>query len=72
MLTSTRSYSLPTYMIVGLNAAYLRIVGEHSTLPIGRFDSRLAKRLAAVSTVVLSVFYVYVRLKVRHGHGFGH
>jgi len=72
MLTSTRSYSLPTYMIVGLNAAYLRIVGERSTVPIERFNSQLATRLATVSAVVLSAFYLYVRIVVRHGAGHGH
>jgi hypothetical protein len=72
MLTSSRSYSLPTYLIVGLNVAYIRVAREPSARAAEGFDSRLVQHLAVVSAIVLACFYVYVRVMVRHGPGFGH
>jgi hypothetical protein len=72
MFTSTRSYSVPTYLIVGLNTVYVRIAGENTSLEFPTLDSQLVKRVFFWSAVFLSVFYVYVRIMVRHGAGTGH
>jgi len=66
MLSSTRSYSLPTYLIVGLGAAYLRILADQGCPLLPLFDGRLLGRLAFLSTLTLIGFYIYVRLAARY------
>jgi hypothetical protein len=72
MLTSTRSYSLPTYMIVGLNASFIRVASQHIDSSAERVSPQLVKHLAIVSSIVLAALYAYVRVAVRHGPGTGH
>jgi O-antigen ligase len=68
MLSSTRSYSVPTYMLLGLGAAY---AGARSgTAPAGAdgLDARrLFRRVAAVSAVVLVALYLFLKLQLRAG-----
>jgi O-antigen ligase len=69
MLTLTRLYINPTYIVPGLVAVYLRLVAADvpSPLPVPRFDSRLVGRLIATSALVLGFFYVCVRVFARFG-----
>lgn len=62
MFSSTRSYSVPTYLLLALGAAYARLASGYLPSPIIRFNGRLVGRLAAVSTGVLVMMYVYVRV----------
>jgi putative inorganic carbon (hco3(-)) transporter len=69
IMTLSRVYISPTYLVPGLVAAYLRLVVADSPLsvPLPRFDARLASRLVAVSVAVVAFFYVYVRTFARFG-----
>lgn len=61
MLTLSRTYIVPTYMVLGLVTVYLRVTPVYPPLPSLRFDFALAGRLAFVSVAFLLVTYVYVR-----------
>ncbi len=65
MLSSSRNYAMPTYMLLGVAAAYLRLAGAPALLPAFRVGPRSAARLALVSVVVLAAIQVYVRVAVR-------
>ena len=66
MLSSTRSYSVTTYVIVGICAAYLRILSDQGHPVLPRFDFNLVRRLAFASALALIALYVYVRLAARY------
>jgi putative inorganic carbon (hco3(-)) transporter len=62
MLSSSRSYTVPTYLIVGLGAAYLRIVADRGHALLPQFNLNLVGRLFVSSGVALVALYGYVRL----------
>lgn len=66
MLSANENYSLPTYLIVGISAAYLRILSDQGRVLLPRFDSKLACRLLFPSGVTLLALYAYVRLSARY------
>ena len=64
MYSLSRNYVVPTYMMLGLMTAYVRIVGEQiESLPL-QFDSWLIKRLAISSVCFLAFMYVFIRVAV--------
>ena len=65
MLTLSNSYTVPTYMVLGLVVAYLGLARTTPPLPSERIDGRLLRRLVVVSVVFLVVAYVFVRIFVR-------
>jgi hypothetical protein len=69
IITLSRAYINPTYLIPGLVAVYLRLVSADSPwpLPLPRFDAQFVRRLLAFSVVLLAVAYIYVRLFARFG-----
>jgi hypothetical protein len=64
MFSSTRSYSLPTYLLLGLAAVYCRLAPVSEAEPLVRMDRRLAVRLAGLSVVVLAAIFVFVRFSL--------
>ena len=66
MVSSTRSYSIPTYLIVGLCSSYLRILSDRGEVLLPRFSINLLRRLLYPSTLTMIGFYVYVRLTARY------
>ncbi len=70
MLTSTRSYTGPTYMLLGFAAAYLDMAAVSRGRSINRFDAQLAHRLLFVGVLVLMATWVYVKFSVRWGTKF--
>ncbi len=66
MWSSTRSYSVTTYVIVGICAAYLRVLSDQGHAVLPRFDLNLVRRLAIASALTLIAFYLYVRLAARY------
>ena len=66
MLSGNQSYSLPTYLIVGMSAAYLRILSDQGRVLLPRFDSKLIRPLFFASGLTLIALYVYVRLGARY------
>jgi hypothetical protein len=65
MLSSTRSYTIPTYMVLGLASAYLALLGPAPEIAVRRFDIRFVRHIVAVGIIVLLALYTYVRLNVR-------
>jgi len=66
MTSSTRSYSIPTYLIVGLETAYLRFLSDRGHALLPRFNMNLLGRLFFLSDLTLIAFYVYARLSARY------
>jgi O-antigen ligase len=64
MLSSTRSYGVPTYMLLGVCAVYVRLATRESPGLALRWNPRLVGRLAALSAAVLLLLYVYVRVSL--------
>jgi putative inorganic carbon (hco3(-)) transporter len=61
MVTLTRCYVVPTYLVLGLAAAYLDLARTERPLPCVRFNGLLARRLVMGSTVFLMFAYVFIR-----------
>jgi hypothetical protein len=64
MLSSTRSYSVPTYLLLGLSAAYGGLASAHLPEPFARLNGRLVARLAGLGAAVLAATYVFVRISL--------
>ena len=67
MLSLSRAYIVPTYMVLGLATAYLRLVSAHLRAPVLRFNGQLVLRLVAASAASLVGIYVFVRVFARYG-----
>lgn len=67
MLTISRSYIVPTYMVPGLVAAYSRLATAGWGPPAERFDGRHALRLAGVSVAFLVALRLLLPLFTRWG-----
>jgi O-antigen ligase len=65
MLTLSRNYIVPTYLILGLAAAYLRFVQASVPLPELKLNQRMVGRLAVASVAFLACTYVFVRVFAR-------
>lgn len=59
----SRSYVVPTYMVLGMAAAYASI-GAAGVAP-ARFNTRLVMVMAGVSVALLGMTYVFIRVFVR-------
>ena len=66
MLSSSRSSTVTTYVIVGLCAAYLRVLHDRGYATLPRFDRRLLGRIVLASTLALIALHTYARFSVRH------
>ena len=67
LMTLSRVYVAPTYLVLGLAAAYIEIVRSRSALTLPRVGTRLTLRLGALSAVFLACMYVFVRLFAHWG-----
>jgi len=65
MMSSTRTYSIPTYMIVGMCASYMRELSDQEKPALSRFNSKLVGELARASLITLVTLYIYVRITLR-------
>jgi hypothetical protein len=67
LMSLSRGTVVPTYMILGLGAAYLSQVVAVPPLLHTRASGRLALRLVLVSIALLAAIYLYVRTNVQWG-----
>jgi hypothetical protein len=67
MVSLSRAYVVPTYMVLGLATAYVRLASEHLPAPVLRFDAPLVRRLILASVASLVGIYVFIRIFVRYG-----
>jgi hypothetical protein len=65
MLSLSRVYVVPTYLVLGLAAAYVQIARGRVSIEVPRVGTGLALRLGALSAAFLACTYVFVRLFVR-------
>ncbi|HEX8523945.1 MAG TPA: O-antigen ligase family protein [Tepidisphaeraceae bacterium] len=64
MLTSTRTYNLPTYMVLGLAASYVRLTADQVPGARLKINRKLLGQLCMVSLAVFFTTYIYIRLSV--------
>lgn len=65
LLSLSRVYFVPTYLVLGLATAYAGCVGDAGQQTVLRFNVRLAWRLPALSAAFLGCTYGFVRLFVQ-------
>ena len=68
MMSISRNYVVPTYMILGICAVYLRFTAVDLPREVRRFGSWLAARLAVGGVGFLGAAYVFVRFAARYQH----
>jgi hypothetical protein len=64
-LSSSREYSLPTYMILGVATAYLGLAARHSPSAAVPLSFAMMRRLLAVGVAALVVFHFYAKFTAR-------
>lgn len=67
MLSLSRAYVVPTYMVFGLATAYVRLASAPGRAPVVRLNGRLGLTLALASLAYLASLYVFVRMFARFG-----
>jgi hypothetical protein len=65
MLSSTRCYALPTYLILGLAEAYAQFHSAQLREPLLKVNWKTLTRLLAISSAVIAIFYLYIRMSAR-------
>jgi len=66
-LSSSREYSLPTYMILGVMTVYLGLAARRTPASQIRMSPRLAGKLVFVGVTTLIVFHFYTKATARFG-----
>lgn len=67
LLTISRNYILPTYMLLGLVSVYLSLVTQGTPLRPMRVGAALAWRFMAISAAFVIVAYTFIRTFARFG-----
>jgi O-antigen ligase len=67
LLTLTRNYVIPTYMIIGLGGVYLTILQKQSSQQFPICDGRLAWRIYSIGIAFLILANLFTRAFVRFG-----
>jgi O-antigen ligase len=65
LLSLSLNYMVPTYLMLGLAAAYLQVTPAWPPLPALRFNGRVVGRLAIASVGFLAFTYVFIRIFLR-------
>lgn len=63
----SRTYVIPTYILFGIVAAFLRDAATYPPLPPSRLDGRMMKRILVTTFVVLALHYIFTRTVVKFG-----
>jgi hypothetical protein len=63
--SSSREYSVPTYMYIGLASSYLALAGRYDPRFVQRVNLGLFSRLLAASACLLVFFHIYTKLNAR-------
>ena len=61
LLSLSRMYSVPTYLVLGLAGAYLNLTRSDSE-PVAPVDGRLLRRLAIGSVLFIAATDLFVRV----------
>jgi O-antigen ligase len=65
MFSLSRCYVVPTYLIAGLVACYLRLAAPFSTFKLPTFNGKLLQRLATAEVAMIAITYLFVKVAVR-------
>ncbi len=65
LLSLSRAYTIPTYMMFGIVAVYLQNAGVSSSVPAPRLDGPFVMRLLKFSVAWLIILWVFTKLMVR-------
>lgn len=65
LLTLSRSYEVPTYMVLGMAAVTANLNHVEADAPIITFNNQWAKRLTYASVAFLAALYLFTRTMVR-------
>jgi O-antigen ligase len=64
--SSSREYSLPTYMLLGVASAYIGLASQYVPTPTVRMSGRLVLRLIFISFCTLIMFHLYTKANARY------
>ncbi|OAI48123.1 hypothetical protein AYO44_07995 [Planctomycetaceae bacterium SCGC AG-212-F19] len=67
MMTLSRAYIAPTYLVLGLATAYLSMATRAAPLVLPRFDFALVRRLALASVAFILIIHVFVKVSLSGG-----
>jgi hypothetical protein len=62
MLSSSRSYSQLTYLLLALGTVYCRLAADRLSAPLARLDLSLVRRVTVISAILLALTYLFVRI----------
>lgn len=65
MFSLSRCYIVPTYLMAGLFACYLRLAAPPGTFKLPAFDGRLLSRLATAEVAMIAATYLFIKVAVR-------
>lgn len=65
MLSLSRSYVVPTYLVAGLAVAYDRLARPGTSLVPAEFNGRLMKWLAIAGVAFIAAVYFYIKFYIR-------
>ena len=66
LLSLSRAYIVPTYMVLGLASAYVRLASPYLPAAALRFDGQLVGRLLVASAASVVGIYIFVRIFVQY------
>jgi hypothetical protein len=62
MMSLSRSYAVPTYLIAGAAAAYLQLVVRPSRYRSPRLNHSLLKQLALAEVGLIGAIYLFIKI----------
>lgn len=65
MMSLSLTYMIPTYMILGLVASYVRVTPVYPPLPTVRLDDKRLGQVIIISVAFLAAMYVFVKVFLR-------
>jgi putative inorganic carbon (hco3(-)) transporter len=65
MFSLSRCYVVPTYLIAGLVASYLRMAAPQAAFKLPTLSGKLLQRLATAEAAMIAVTYLFVKVAVR-------
>lgn len=65
MMSLSRSYVVPTYLVAGLMSSYIALTQPYMSVPTIRLDGRVWSWLVLGSIAFLAIVYLYIKVLVR-------
>ena len=65
MFSLSRSYVVPTYLIAGLAATYIRLAAPRAAFKLPSFNFKMLQRLATAEVAMIAVTYLFIKVTVR-------